>query len=94
MQNKPAIVIDPPKIDPDSAAPDDSEARLRWLEQQAELAYEAMYEATAGSSTAAHYSDVKEFPYDAIALARGLGRAATAERLTLRLSEIKAVYRS
>jgi hypothetical protein len=94
MQKKPVIVIDPAKSDSDSGDPDDSEARLRWLEQRAELAYEAMYDAPAGSATAAHYSDVKEFMYDAIALARRLGHAATAERLTLRLSEIKAVYRS
>jgi hypothetical protein len=94
MQKKPVIVIDPPKSDSDSGDSDDSEARLRWLEQRAELAYEAMCDATARSATAAHYSDVKEFMYDAIALARRLGHAATAERLTLRLSEIKAVYRS
>jgi hypothetical protein len=94
MQKKPVIVIDPAKSDSDSGDPDDSEARLRWLEQRAELAYEAMYDAPAGSATAAHYSDVKKFMYDAIALARRLGHAATAERLTLRLCEIKAVYRS
>jgi len=94
IKKKPVIVTDPPKRDSDSGDSDDSEARLRWLEQQAELAYEAMYDAAAGSATAAHYSDVKEFMYDAIALARRLGHAATAERLTLRLSEIKAVYRS
>jgi curved DNA-binding protein CbpA len=94
IKKKPITVIDPPKIDFDSTASEDSEARLRWLEQRAELAYEAMYDAPAGSATAAHYSDVKEFMYDAIALARRLGHAATAERLTLRLSEIKAVYRS
>jgi hypothetical protein len=94
IKKKPVTVINPPKIYSASGVPEDSEARLRWLEQQAELAYEAMYDAPAGSATAARYSDVKEFMSDAITLARHLGHAATAERLTLRLSEIKAVYRS
>ena len=77
-----------------SPPPDDYEARLRWLEQQAELAYEAMYDAPAGSASAARYNDVKEFLYDAIALAQRLGHAATAERLSERLAEIKTVYRT
>jgi hypothetical protein len=92
-KKQPVDVISPPTIDSGSGPPDDAEARLRWLEQQAEQAYEAMYEAPSGA-TAAHYSDVKEFLHDAIALARRLGHAATAERLAQRLYEIKAVYRS
>jgi hypothetical protein len=74
--------------------PDNPEARLRWLEQQAELAYEAMYDAPPGAALAGRYNDVKEFLHDAIALAHRLGYAATAERLSKRLAEIKAVFRS
>jgi hypothetical protein len=94
MREKPVAVIDPPTINSDPEDPDEAEERLRWLEQQAELAYEAMYDAAAGSAAAVHYSDVKEFMCDAIALARRLNHLATLERLTLRLAEIKAVYRS
>jgi hypothetical protein len=70
------------------------EAQLRWLEQQAELAYDAMYDAPPGAALAGRYSDAKEFLYDAIALAQQLGHAATAERLSKRLAHIKAVFRS
>jgi hypothetical protein len=93
-KQQPVAVIDPPTVDADSDPPDDEQARLRWLEQQAELAYEEMYDAPAGSGSAARYSDAKEFLYDAIALAGRLGQVATAERLSRRLDEIKAVYRS
>jgi hypothetical protein len=74
--------------------PEEPQARLRWLERQAELAYAAMYEAPAGSPLAGRYSDAKEFLYDAIALARRLGDVATAERLSARLNEIKTVFRT
>lgn len=74
--------------------PDDPEARLRWLERQAELAYQAIYDAPLGSPHAARYSDAKAFLADAIALAHRLGHAETADRLTQRLAEIKAVYRA
>jgi|SRR5579872_6896235 len=94
MWEVPVTVIDPPTIDCNPEDPDEAEERLRWLEQQAERAYEAMYDAPAGSAAAAHYSDFKEFICDAIALARRLGHLATLERLTLRLAEVKAVYRS
>ncbi|MFB9262915.1 hypothetical protein ACFFWD_06970 [Bradyrhizobium erythrophlei] len=52
------------------------------------------YHAPAGSALAARYSDAKEFLHDAIALAHRLGEVATAERLSQRLAEINAVYRS
>jgi hypothetical protein len=94
MQKKPDTVIDPPKIDSNPEDMDNPEDRLRWLEQQAELAYDAMYDAPTGSAAAAHYSDAKDFMRGAIALARRLDQLATLERLTLRLAEIKAVYRS
>ena len=67
---------------------------MRWLEQQAELAYEAMYHAPAGAALAAHYNDAKEFLFDAIALARRLGKAETAEHLSRRFDAIKAVFRT
>ena len=66
--------------------------KLEWLEEQAEKAYETMYDARFG--TAGHYNDVKEFLTDAISLARELELDDEAERLTGRLSHIKALYRS
>ena len=84
----------PPPVASNQAPPDDLEARLRWLEQQAELAYEAMYHAPAGAALAAHYNDAKEFLFDAIALARRLGKAETAEHLSRRFDAIKAVFRT
>jgi len=42
--------------------------RLRWLEAQAEVAYDLMYDA-GFNGAAACYSDAKEFLYDAIGLA-------------------------
>jgi len=86
-------LVKPPSSVSGPGPPENPEARLRWLEQQAELAYNAMYDAPAGSAPAARYNDAKEFLSDAIALARRLGLAATAERLSQRLAEIKAVYR-
>jgi hypothetical protein len=77
----------------DEAPPDGTVNRLRWLEAQAEQAYNAMYEARAGSDLAARYSDAKEFLHDAIGLARRLGQDDKAERLSQRLDEIKTVFR-
>lgn len=74
--------------------PDDPRERLSWLERQAELAYEAMYDAPAGSSAAARYNDVKEFLHDAIALAQHLGLTETAGRLSRRLADIKTIART
>jgi hypothetical protein len=78
----------------DDGPPEDLEARLRWLEAQAEAAYSAMYDAPAGSALAARYSDAKEFLYDAIALANRLGDAAGADQLSRRLDAIKTIFRS
>ncbi len=74
--------------------PEDPDERLRWLEAQAEKAYAAMYDAPFGSPAAALYSDAKEFLYDAIALARQLGKKADEDRLGRRLDHIKQVFRS
>jgi hypothetical protein len=77
----------------DGVPPDGTVNRLRWLEAQAEQAYSAMYEAQPGSELAARYGDAKEFLHDAISLARHLGQAEEAERLSRRLAEIKIVFR-
>lgn len=87
-------LLRPPPRATEAAPPDNPDERLGWLERQAELAYEAMFDAPAGSPLAARYNDAKEFLYDAIALANRLGHNATAERLSQRLAEIKATYRS
>jgi hypothetical protein len=73
--------------------PEGTQARLSWLEAQAEKAFDALYDARPGSATAGLYSDAKEFLNDAIALARRLGLAEEAERLSRRLDHIKAVFR-
>ena len=73
--------------------PQGTQARLAWLEAQAEKAYNALYDARPGSGTAALYSDAKEFLIDAIALARRLGFDEEAARLSRRLAHVKAVFR-
>ncbi len=73
--------------------PEGTEARLHWLEAQAEDAYSRMYDA-GFSGAAACYSDAKEFFYDAIGLAMALGKLDEAERLRDRLAHVKAVFRS
>jgi hypothetical protein len=70
------------------------DARLQWLEAKAEEAYSRMYDAQFGTPAAACYSDAKEFLYEAIGLAQRLGKPAEADRLSLRLAHIKAVFRS
>jgi hypothetical protein len=74
--------------------PEGTEDRLRWLEARAGEAYARMYDADSGTPAAAHYSDAKEFLYDAIGLAQRLGKPEEAERLSDRLAHIKAVFRS
>ncbi len=74
--------------------PEGTGERLRWLEAQAGEAYARMYDAEFGTPAAAHYSDAKEFLYDAIGLAQRLGKPEEAERLSHRLAHIKAVFRS
>jgi len=75
-----------------SGVPSEDAERLRWLEAQAEEAYDRMYDA-GFSGAAGYYSDAKEFLYDAIGLARRLGKTDEAERLSRRLAHIKAVFR-
>ena len=73
---------------------DDDKQRLDWLEDQAEKAYTAMYDAPLGSPAAARYNDAKEFLIDAAALARRLGLDADAARREARLAHIMQVFRS
>ena len=53
-----------------------------------------MYDSANSSEAAARYSDAKEALYDAIGLARRLGKIDIAARLEQRLAHIKAVFRS
>jgi hypothetical protein len=69
------------------------EAKLRRLEAIAE-SYEAkMYEAPDLTTATGHYSNMKDFFYDAIGLARRAGRNDHVERLEKRLSELKQIFR-
>jgi hypothetical protein len=68
--------------------------QLHSLEAQAEAAYTKMYDAHDPSAAAVCYSDAKEALYDAIGLARRLGKVDVAARLEQRLAHIKAVFRS
>ncbi len=77
----------------DEKSGDGEERRLRLLEDMAEKAYSDMYDASSSSGAAALYSDAKESLYDAIGLARRLGRDGDAEKLEKRLAHIKAVFR-
>jgi len=79
---------------PAEPPPEDTAARLFWLKAMAEEAYSQMYDAPFGPPAAARYSDAKEFLYDAIGLARRLGKEDEANRLSRRLDHIKAVFRS
>ena len=73
--------------------PEGTQARLAWLEAEAERAYDALYDARPCSATAGLYSDAKEFLSDAIALARRLGLDEEAARLSRRLAHVKSVFR-
>jgi hypothetical protein len=68
--------------------------KLRAFEAQAEDAYAAMYDAPNSTAAAGCYSNAKEALYDAIGLARRLGKADVAAQLEARLNHIKAVFRS
>ena len=68
--------------------------RLAFLEQQAEEAYDAMYEGQSPSHAAACYSDAKEALYSAITIAQQVGANDAVQRLEARLAHIKAVFRS
>ena len=72
-----------------AAEPDDP--RLKKLEAIAEAAYSEMYDS---SYPTGRYSEAKEAFYDAISLARELGRSKDVERLEKRLEHIKSVFRS
>ena len=67
--------------------------KLRWLEAQAEVAYDRMYDA-GFNGAAACYSDAKEALYSAITIAQQLRADDAVERLEARLGHIKVVFRS
>lgn len=68
--------------------------RLAHLEQEAEHAYSAMYEAHSPSHAAACYSEAKEALYGAITIAQRLRAEDVLQRLDARLVHIKAVFPS
>ena len=67
---------------------------LAHLEQVAEDAYSAMYDASDRSTAAARYSDAKDAFRMAIEVAQELGMIEDAKRLAERLDHVKAVFRS
>jgi hypothetical protein len=68
--------------------------RLAFFMQQAEEAYDAMYEAHSPSHAAACYSDAKEALHSAITIVQRLRAQDALKRLEARLAHIKAVFRS
>ena len=69
-------------------------ASLEHCRQQAEKAYDDMYEAHSFGGASTCYTDTKDFLYEAISLAKELGMAEEAKSLEDRLDHIKAVFRS
>jgi len=74
----------------ESMEEDQPDPRLRELEAEAEAAYNEMYDSSYPTGS---YSRAKDAFYDAIALARRLGRQNDVERLEKRLQHIKDVFR-
>ena len=68
-------------------------ASLVRLKNLGEKAYDDMYEAHSFSQSSVHYSDAKEFFYDAIRLAGELGMTEEADALGKRLAHIKEGFR-
>jgi len=68
--------------------------RMAFFERQGEDAYGRMYEASHPSDATARYSDAKEAFHSAIGIAEEIGDNEGARRLSARLAEIKAVFRS
>ena len=67
---------------------------LAHLEQVAEDAHSAMYDASDRSAAAARYSDAKDAFRAAIEVAQELGMVEDEKRLAGRLEHVKAVFRS
>jgi hypothetical protein len=76
------------KTDTNHSAYDD-DSRLKELEAAAEAAYDEMYESRRPSGG---YDRAKEALYDAIGLAKKMGRMDDVERLSKRLQHIKDVF--
>ncbi len=69
-------------------------ARLKFLKEQGERAYDLMYEVHSFTEADGHYSDAKEAFREAIGVAERAGLEGEATALMERLLHIKAVYRS
>lgn len=69
-------------------------ANLAFCRQQAEKAYDDMYEAHSFSGASTCYTDAKDFFHQAISLANELGLAEEAQSLEKRLDHVKAVFKS
>ena len=76
------------KIEANHSAYDD-DSRLKELEAIAEAAYDEMYES---SHPIGEYARAKEALYDAIGLAKKIGRMDDVERLNKRLEHIQDVF--
>ena len=82
------------KLQERSALQHEHRRRLLALERLAEESISAMYDAIHPTNATGHYSNAKEALHDAIGLARQIGDGPTAERLSRRLADIKATFRS
>jgi hypothetical protein len=67
-------------------------AAMKRLVEQAEKAYDDMYEAHHRHDIDRCYRDAKDYYTDAIGLARGMGMNEEADKLHDRLSHIKEVF--
>ena len=67
----------------------DDDRRLKELEAAAEAAYDEMYES---SHPIGEYAHAKEAFYDAIGLAKKMGRMDDVERLNKRLEHVQDVF--
>ena len=76
------------KIDTNNSTHDD-DSRLKELEAAAEAAYDEMYES---SHPIGEYALAKEAFYDAIGLAKKMGRMDDVERLNKRLVHVQDVF--
>jgi hypothetical protein len=68
--------------------------RMAFLERQGEEAYSRLYDASHRLDATARYNDAKEAFHSAIGIAEEIGDNASARRLSARLAEIKAVFRT
>jgi hypothetical protein len=67
----------------------DDDSRLKELEAEADAAYDEMYES---SHPIGEYARAKEAFYDAIGLAKKMGRMDDVEQLNKRLEHVRDVF--